>query len=168
MWVRYPHYSITFKLYKMNNPTTVLPKKDLQVKAAELNEDQKKSIAKEIESIVRNFLADITYESEIGIRADVDGYVMGGDGTIMFTDYPSLKTYVKQAFRDIEKFVESNVPAMYVYVLSKDAASCTFELKSKYLTTGGETIIHNACWTLVFKKFDEEWKVVQENGTHTH
>jgi len=151
----------------MNNPTTVLPKKD-KVRAPELTEDQKRSISKEIETIVRTFLAGISYGSEVAIRANVDGYVMAGDGKIMFADYPSFKEYVKQAFTGIQKFIESNVPELHVYVLSNDAASCTFDLRSKYLTTEGETIIHNACWTLVFKKFDDGWKVVQENGTHTH
>ncbi|MGZ3939226.1 MAG: nuclear transport factor 2 family protein [Flavisolibacter sp.] len=152
----------------MNNPTTILPKKETTIKTSELMEDQKRSISKEIETVVRNFLRDITYESEVAIRANVDGYVMAGDGKIMFTDYPSFKEYVKQAFTGIQKFIEPNVPALHVYVLSNDVASCTFDLRSKYLTTEGETIIHNACWTLVFKKFDDGWKVVQENGTHTH
>jgi hypothetical protein len=151
----------------MNSPTTVLPKEDYTVKAFELTEDQKRSISNEIETITRNFLNAISYETEVAIRADVDGYVMGGDGKIMFTDYSSFKEYVKQAFADIQKFTEMNIVALHVYVLSKEAASCTFEMKGKYLTTKGETVIHNACWTLVFKKFDNGWKVVQENGTHT-
>lgn len=151
----------------MNSHATIFSKKDNKLKTSELTEDQKRSISKEIEKITRNFLNDISYETEVGIRADVEGYVMGGDGKIMFTSYAPFKQYIKEAFTGIQKFTEMNIVALHVYVLSKEAASCTFEMKGRYLTTGGETVTHNACWTLVFKKFDNGWKVVQENGTHT-
>jgi multidrug resistance efflux pump len=42
---------------------------------SELAEDQKKSVSKEVETVVRNFLKDISYKSEVAIRANVDGYV---------------------------------------------------------------------------------------------
>jgi len=29
----------------------------------------------------------------------------------------------------------------------------------------GDTILNNGCWAFVFKKFDNGWKVIQENGT---
>lgn len=134
---------------------------------SELTEDQKNSVSKEVETVVRNFLKDISYKSEVAIRANVDGYLFAGDGKITFTNYPSFEKYVKEAFKDIEKFTEVEVPALHVYVLSKDAASCTFELKGKYLTNKGDTLVNNACWTMVLKKFDNGWKAVQENGTHT-
>lgn len=135
---------------------------------SELAEDQKKSVSKEVETVVRNFLKDISYKSEVAIRANVDGYVFSADGKTRFTDYPSFEKYVREAFKNIEKFTEAEVPALHVYVLSKDAASCTFELKGKYLTNKGDTLVDNACWTMVLKKFDNGWKAVQENGTHTN
>lgn len=152
----------------MNSPATISSKKNIRLKTSELTEHQKRSISKEIETITRNFLNDVSYETEVSIRADVEGYVMGGDGKIMFTNYAPFKQYVKEAFAGIQRFTETNIVALHVYVLSKEAASCTFEMKGKYLTTKGETVVHNACWTMVFKKFDKGWKVVQENGTHTH
>lgn len=36
---------------------------------SELAEDQKKSVSKEVETVVRNFLKDISYKSEVAIRA---------------------------------------------------------------------------------------------------
>jgi hypothetical protein len=42
---------------------------------SELAEDQKKSVSKEVETVVRNFLKVISYKSEVAIRANVDGYV---------------------------------------------------------------------------------------------
>src|SRR3569833_1943207 len=102
----------------MNSPTTILPKKDI-VKVPELTEGEKRSIVKEIETLVRNFLSNITYESELAIRANVEGYVMAGDGKFMFTDFPSVKEYFRKAFENIQSFREAYVPALQVYVLSK-------------------------------------------------
>lgn len=55
-----------------------------------------------------------------------------------------------------------------VYVLSEDAASCRVEFKGKLQMQDDQEMPHNGCWTFVFKKFDCSWKVVHENGTHTH
>ncbi|MGE5521345.1 MAG: nuclear transport factor 2 family protein [Candidatus Dadabacteria bacterium] len=151
----------------MNDTKTIFPTPE-RVKSSELTEYQKQSIKNEVETIVRNYLdaETLSFETEAAIRANVDGYVMAGDGKIMFTDYPSFKEYVKQAFADIQKFTEFNVLSMHTYVLCPEAASCSFDFTGKYLTTKGDTVIHNGCWTMVFKKFDNGWKAVQENGTH--
>lgn len=137
--------------------------------SCELTAVEKKAVSKEVETVVRNFLDAKTlgYQTEIGMRANTEGYVMGGDGKIKFTNYADLDQYLKKAFTGIQKFTEAEIQSLYIYVLSKDAATCTFLLKSKYLTTSGDTVVNNASWTLVFKKFDNGWKVVQENGTHT-
>ncbi len=134
----------------------------------EPTDDQKKVISKEIESVVKGFFnaETLTYETHTGLRANTEGYVMGGDGKIVFTDYPTYAESVKQSFVNVQKFTEFETVALYVYVLSKDAAACTAEFKSKYLTTTGDTLPDNGCWTFVFKKFGNDWKVVQENGTH--
>jgi hypothetical protein len=136
--------------------------------ACEPTDDQKKMISSEIETIVKNFFnpATLTYETHTGLRANKEGYVMGGEGKILFTDYSTYNQTMKSSFAGIKKFTDFETVAMYVYVLSKDAATCTTEFKSKFLTTAGDTVINNGCCTFVFKKFDNEWKVIQENGTH--
>lgn len=138
--------------------------------SGELTAEEKRAVSKEIETVVRNFMnaKTLSYKTEIDLRADTKGYVMGGDGKILAASYVDLDQYLKAGFAGIRKFTEFEILSMYIYVLCREAASCTTLLKSKYLTTSGESIVHNACWTLVFKKFGNEWKVVQENGTHTH
>lgn len=137
--------------------------------SCELTAEERKAVSTEIETLVRNFMNANTlgYETEIGIRANTEGYVMGGDGKIQFTSYDDLDQHLKTAYASIQKITEFEILSLYIYVLSKDAATCTTLLKSKYLTTSGDTLVNSACWTLVFKKFDNGWKVVQENGTHT-
>jgi hypothetical protein len=125
-------------------------------------------IKTEIESIVTDFLHPdtLSFETHTALRANVDGYVQGSDGKIMFTDYKSYKDAMKQNFESLQRFVDMEATKMFVYVLAIDAAVCTTEFKGKFLNTDGDTIIWNGCWTFVFKKFNGEWKVIHENGTH--
>jgi len=136
----------------------------------ELTDQEKNVIAREIKNLVENFLDPntLSYETHVNMRADVDGYIFAGDGQILFTDYNSYKEATKQSFEDIQQFIEADNTQMFVYVLAKDAAACTTEFKGKYIDAAGDTITHNGCWTFIFKKLNNEWKVVQENGTHTH
>ncbi|HCY43631.1 MAG TPA: hypothetical protein DHV48_20240 [Prolixibacteraceae bacterium] len=131
--------------------------------------EEKKSVSDEIETVVRNFLnaETLNYETHTGLRANQPGYVMGGDGHIMYRSYAGYHSAMKATFSGIQRFIEMHIVELHVYPLSKDAATCTTLFKSKFLTTAGDTLINNGCWTFVFKKFDNEWKVVQENGTHT-
>lgn len=136
--------------------------------SCDLTEDQKKMISNEIETIVKNFFNPNTmsYETHTGLRANKEGYVMGADGKILFTDYATYNKTMKLSFTGIQRFTDFETVAIYVYVLSKDAATCTTEFKSKFLTTAGDTVINNGCYTFVFKKFDNNWRIIQENGTH--
>lgn len=135
-----------------------------------LTEEEKVKITNEIESIVENFLDPntMTYESHIGLRANVDGYVMGGDGKILYIDYESYQQGTKAVFDNFDRFIKLKATKTFVYVLGKDAASCTAEFEGAFIDLNGDTITHNGCWTFVFKQFDGIWKVVHENGTHVH
>jgi len=102
------------------------------------------------------------------LRSNTEGTVIGGDGKIQATGYKEIDHYMRTGFSEVQKFTEFEILSLYIYVLCRDAAACTTLFKSKFLTTSGDSVVHNGCWTFVFKKFGAEWKVVQENGTHTH
>jgi hypothetical protein len=135
-----------------------------------LTNTDKSRIADEIVSVVKNFMDPHTlnYETHIGLRANVEGYVMAGDGQIAFSDYPSYKEAMKTNFETFKCFAELQLTKCFVYVLSEDAASCTVEFKGKLQMLDDQEMPHNGCWTFVFKKFENDWKVIHENGTHTH
>lgn len=133
-----------------------------------LTEDQRRTISNEIETIVRENVMNakaLSSDTHTRFRANEKGYVLAGEGKIIFQDYPTYYEQMKQAFKPTEKFIEFNIGSMYIYVLSKEAATCTAEFKSKFLHDTGDTLVHNGCWTMVFKKFDNGWKIIQENGT---
>lgn len=134
----------------------------------EMSDKKREMIKSEIETIVKNFFnpKTLNYSTHTGLRADKEGYVFGLEGKIGFTSYASYNEQMKINFAGIQRFTEASIVSMYVYVLSENAAACTTEFKSKYLTVKGDTIPNNGCWTAVFKKFDNGWKVIQENATH--
>ncbi len=134
-----------------------------------LTEDQKYLIAKDVEIAVKNFMNPqvLNYNTYVALRANKDGYLYAGEGKILATDYKGFLELSQKAFENVDRFIELNPIKMHTYVLSDDAATCTIEFKGKFLTKGGDTLVNNGCWTMVFKKFGKEWKVVQENGTHT-
>jgi hypothetical protein len=131
--------------------------------------EEKEVIKTEIVTLVRDLWnpENTGYETNDALRNGVDDYIMGSDGQIIFTNYTEFDNAMKASFASVQRFIEADVPSIHVYVLSKDAAACTYLFKSKFLTTSGDTIPNNGCWTFVLKKFANGWKVVQENGTHT-
>lgn len=135
----------------------------------EATDAEKKEITAEIETVVKNLwnVEKVSYETNDQLRRGVDGFVMGSDAKIVFKNYEEFDSAMRKSFGSIEKFIEAEIPAIHVYVLAKDAATCTYEFKSRFITMTGDTIVNNGCWTFVFKKLDNAWKVVQENGTHT-
>jgi len=133
-----------------------------------LTDQEKTEIASEIESIMDDFFNPNTldYEKHISLRADDEDYLFAGDGAILFTDYDSYIEGVKGAFDGMQGWTKLELTKSHIYVLAMDAASCTVEFEGAFLNLDGDTITHNGCWTFVFKKSGNEWKVVQENGTH--
>jgi len=137
--------------------------------SCELTDEEKKAVSKEIETRVRNHMnANILgYQTQVGLRANVEGYVFGAEGKILFTSYDDFEKHMKTSFAGNQKYTELEILSLYPYVLCRDAAACTTLFKGKWLTASGDTVVSNGCWTAVFKKFGNEWKVVQENATHT-
>lgn len=134
----------------------------------DLSDQLKSKVAGEVDSLMNYFFDTdhLNYTDQIALRANVDNYVFAIDGKITYPDYESYRAWAEESYSVVPKFIETKRPRSYIYVLAKDAASCTTEFQSKYLTINGDTIILNGCKTFVLKKFGEEWKIVQENGTH--
>lgn len=138
------------------------------INTCELSAPEKVAIENEIETIVRNFMnaETLSFETHTGLRANQPGYIFGGEGKIIFRSYTEYQTALKKVFSTTQRFTEMSISELYVYALSENAATCITEFKSKILITSGDTLINNGCWTMVFKKFDDKWKIIQENGTH--
>jgi hypothetical protein len=137
-------------------------------KVQDLTLTEKKKITQEIETLMAKFFSPegLTYETHVSLRANHLGYVYASDGKILFTDFESYRSSTEAIFKNIQRFTEVKRLRTFIYVLSKDAATCTVEFESKFLKISGDTVVNNGCWTFVFKKFAEGWETIQENGTH--
>ena len=136
---------------------------------SKLTKEQKNQIAKEVETTVREHLNPKTFSlnTHLDLRADKEGYLFAGDGTIVATDYKTFKDFCTKSLADFSRFINLDIIKIYTYVLAEDAATTTMEFKGRFITTAGDTLPNNGCWTMVFIKYDGKWKVIQENGTHT-
>jgi hypothetical protein len=133
-----------------------------------LTDQEKSKITGEIETVMDYFFDPdhLNYQDQVALRANRDGYVFAIGGKIIYADDESYRSGAEASYGKIQKFIESQRTKSFVVPLAEDAASCTTEFQSKYLTIEGDTVILNGCKTFVFKKIDDEWKIVQENGTH--
>lgn len=136
--------------------------------SSELSENQKSQVKKEVDEAVMKFLdaKTLSFETHTGLRADKAGFLFAGDGKIEFTDYKSYREATKKIFEGVKQFTDMKILSMHTYVLAENAAVSTVEFASHFITTKGDTLPNNGCWTFVFEKFDGNWKVVQEKGTH--
>ena len=137
--------------------------------SCEPSNEEKIKITSEVEKVVKDLWnpSTVSYETNDILRRGIDGYAMGSDGKIVFKNYEEFDKAMKASFGNLKRFIDSEVPLIHVYVLSKNAAACTYEFKSRFISNSNDTIINNGCWTFVLKRFENGWKVVQENGTHT-
>lgn len=139
----------------------------------ELTEQQKTEIINEIELIMDdvyniNNNVDQSAEKLVSIKASTGDYVYATGGKIRFTDYEEYVETIKRNFENVQEFIEFERTQTIIYPLSLNSATCTYVLEGKYINISGDTIPVDGCWTSVFKKFDDEWKVVQENGAHSN
>lgn len=135
-----------------------------------MTEEENMGIAAEIEGIMKDFFDPNTldYDKHTRLRANDENYLYAGDGAFVFKGYDSYKDGVKAAVEGMQGWAGLELKKSHVFVLAKDAASATVEFEGAYINLNGDTLTHNGCWTFVFKKIGDAWKVVQENGTHLH
>lgn len=126
-------------------------------------------ITEEIEQIMSDLINPENQSAEhlISIKANTGDYVFASDGKIRHTDYEKYQESIRKSFERVQKFIKFERIRTIIYPLAIDAATCTTEMNGKYISTSGDTILPGACVTYVFKKFDNEWKVIQGNGAHT-
>ena len=136
----------------------------------ELTEQQKNKITNEIELIIEDLANPDNSNAEYltSLKANTGDYVFASDGKIKYTDYQSYKESVKLSFDKVHKFLDFKSTRTIIYPLALDAATCTVELEGEFISISGDTIKIGGCYTYVFKKLNNEWKVIQENGARSN
>lgn len=136
----------------------------------ELTEQEKNHIIQEIETLMNDVYnpENAGFDKLISIKANKDGYLFASTGKIIHTEFSSYEAKTKENFKTIGGVLDLKITKMFVYPLSINSASCTFEAGVKFISPAGDTISTKGCWTYVFKRFDVGWKVIHENGAHSN
>ena len=93
-------------------------------------------------------------------------FVFASDGKLL-TDYDSVITYrYPRLFNRLQEVMYFDYTNGHGTVLSREAASLASNFDIGYVLQSGDTVQFRGTWLFVFKKFDEQWSVVQSAGTH--
>jgi len=138
---------------------------------SELSEADKLTISEEIQSRANGY-------SEALINKDLswfhsfwsneEDFVFAGDGLIQ-TDYDALITQpLTNLFETLEEVLHFEFTNGHVCVLGSNAASFATNFNWGMVTNSGDTIQSKGSWLYVFKKSDDDWRVVHSAGTHIY
>lgn len=135
-----------------------------------ISEEEKLAIKKEIKERVENYpeaLKRKDLEWFHNFWSNEEDFVFAGDG-LLNTNYDSAITQVYlNLFPNLEEVLHFEISNGQISVLSKDAASYALNFDWG-ITISGDTVKSKGSWIYVFKKSDDQWKVVHSAGTHNY
>lgn len=136
----------------------------------EITEEEKRIIVEEIQERVENYpeaLKRKDLEWFHNFWSNEEDFVFAGDGLVS-TDYDaSITQLYLDVFPNLEEVLHFEISNGHVSVLSKDAASYVLNFDWG-LIISGDTVQSRGSWIYVFKKSDDQWKVVHSAGTHNY
>lgn len=124
----------------------------------------REAVIKRVEEYV-NSMMNLDIEKMLSFWANTEHFVKAGDGSIV-VGYEKFAGQQREKMSTIKSVNYVNVTNSHVYVLAPDAASFTFEFEWSMTGDSDEEMKSRGSWTYVFKKFDDEWKVVHSTGSH--
>ena len=104
-------------------------------------------------------------DAQLSYFSDSEGFIFAGDGTIL-GGYSEWAEQLRHYDQVNQKWDYWNISNLHVVVLSREAASATYELEYGKELTSGDTVRQKGAWTSVFKKYDGKWRVIHTNGAH--
>ncbi len=91
--------------------------------------------------------------------------VLAGDGKIA-GGYDDWGRQLRRFIDARQKMLSWEWHDVRISVLSKTAATATFEFEHSELRKAGDTLSVKGVWTYVFRSENGKWKIIQSNGTH--
>jgi ketosteroid isomerase-like protein len=136
-----------------------------------ISEAERTAIAKEIQGRLDGY-ADAVKRKDLEwvqkFWSNEKDFVLASDGKIN-TNYDSAITKeYRDAFTTIKEMTHLNFSNGHALVLSKNAVSYTTNFNWQAIMVSGDTVKANGSWLYLFKKSDEQWKVVHSAGTHIY
>lgn len=138
----------------------------------ELTSDDQARVVNEIQQVLREY-RDIALRQDLEPAQAVQAFlafysndlVLAGDGKIA-GGYDDWGRQLKGFIEARQKMLSWEWHDVRIAVLSKTAASATFEFEHSEQRKAGDTLSVKGAWTYVFKSENGKWRIVQCNGTH--
>jgi ketosteroid isomerase-like protein len=130
--------------------------------------EERKAIVKEVTRTAEQYVEAVMGGDLKGMLAfwsDSEDFVFAGDGVII-GGYDELSALLTRSHEETERWLKWESYNVNVAVLSRDAASYTYEFEYAKIKKDGSTLNTRGSWTSVFRKREGVWKVVHANGTH--
>ena len=124
----------------------------------------KEKVTKRVEDYVAS-MKKLDIEKMLTFWANTEKFVKAGDGSIV-VGYEKIAAQQREKMSTITSVNYVNVTNTHIYVLAIDAASFSFEFEWSMTNKTGDTMNSKGSWTYVFKKFNNEWKVIHSTGSH--
>lgn len=112
-------------------------------------------------------IKDLDLEYMRGFWADVEGFTVASDGTLI-VGYQPWMDQIQTLVEGVESvsYMETSNPR--IFVLGPDAASYSMAYRWSMNMKDGSLLSAEGSWTYVLKRFDDGWKVVHSAGTHIY
>ena len=136
----------------------------------ELSEAEKLTISEEIHNRANGYLVALINKDLSWFQSfwsDEVDFVFAGDGQIQ-TDYDAVITKpLTELFQNLDEVLHFEFSNDHVYVLGRNAASYATNF-SWGMVISGDTLQAKGSWLYVFKRSNDEWRVIHTAGTHTY
>ena len=137
----------------------------------DISEEEKQQISTEIKNRLQGYsnalqLKDLEWFQ--GFWSNEADFVFAGDGQLK-TDYDATITQAcNDLFHNLKEVLHFKFSNDHITVLNKDAASYVVNFDWGMLMHSGDTVQSKGSWLYVFKKSNDQWRVVHSAGTHNY
>ena len=133
----------------------------------ELSEIDQTSIINEIKAILEEYRSgqegiNPGYEHFVNLRADQEGYLAVYDGVRKFQSFEEKIEGAHETAKSFKTNIYLDFENISVLPLAHNVASFTLDFKLADVLHSGDTITSASTWMGVFKKYDGEWKIINE------
>lgn len=123
------------------------------------------------DSIQQVFLAwsdqfeSLSVDGIMEYMADDDELIWAADG-IIIKGRDDIADWMQEALSPIEKWNYTNYGEATIYVMGLNAVVHTVDFEESLTMSTGDTIVIKGAWTNVFKRSNDQWKVIHSAASH--
>ena len=137
---------------------------------ANLSSDEIAQIKTEIENRIEQHaqeLRDLDYEAMMTFYADVDDFIIFGDG-YYWGDYQTVDGIWKDFTAGVKSMLRWDWSNPKIHVFSEDVATCLVEFYNERIEASGDTTKGHGCFSYSMQKLNGDWKAVTIHVTHNY